>query len=112
MCMCSSDSILIAAMPVWDTYPSDYRASEVNTVITATQAGECASVTGLSGSGKSNLLGFIAHRSQSPHVRYVLVDCNRLTEHTTDTFFRLARRSLGAPIGAEDGGDELGLLDT
>jgi energy-coupling factor transporter ATP-binding protein EcfA2 len=99
-------------MAVWDTYPSDYRAAEVNTVITATQAGECASVTGLSGSGKTNLLGFIANRVKLANVRYVLVDCNRLTEHTSDAFFRLVRRSLATPTVAEEMGDELGLLDT
>src|SRR5690242_2415009 len=112
MCVCSLNSILTAAMAVWDTYPSDYRAAEVNAIITATQAGECASISGLSGSGKTNLLGFIANRVKPANIRYILVDCNRLTDHTSDAFFRLVQRSLGTPAAAEETGDELGLLDT
>lgn len=95
-------------MSIWDAYPADYRAAEVRAIVTAAQAGESVSVAGLSGSGKSNLLGYVANRSALPGTRFVLVDCNRLTEHTSDAFFRFVRRALG---GADASADELGALD-
>jgi energy-coupling factor transporter ATP-binding protein EcfA2 len=100
-------------MAVWETYPSDYRAAEVRAVVVAVQAGECVSVVGLSGSGKSNLLGFIANRVKNTRCYFALVDCNRISErdgaYTTDGFFRLLRRALGSPGETTD---ELGMLDT
>lgn len=50
-------------MSVWDDYPTDYRQREVEYILSAVASGECVSVAGLSGAGKSNLLGFIAHRA-------------------------------------------------
>ncbi|MBN1148053.1 MAG: winged helix-turn-helix domain-containing protein [Anaerolineales bacterium] len=84
-------------MSTWDQYPSNYRAQEVETIRRAVCAGGCVSVVGLSGSGKSNLLGFIAHRLGPVEgcPRFVLVDCNRLVEITAGNFFHLALRSLG-----------------
>jgi hypothetical protein len=96
-------------MTVWNTYPADYRAAEVHTLVAATQAGESASVIGLSGAGKSNLLGFLSNRVKAERCHFVLVDCNRLTEHTPEAFFRLTRRTLGSTAETSD---ELGLLDT
>lgn len=81
-------------MSNWDTYPSDYRSHEVLYILSAVQAGECVSLMGLSGSGKSNLLGFLAHRVQAD-LLLTLVDCNRLPEASTPAFFRLTRSSLG-----------------
>src|SRR6266508_3108925 len=95
-------------MTTWDTYPPDYRAAEVHEIISAVQAGECAAVIGLSGSGKSNLLGFMASRVKPAGCRFVLVDCNRLVDPSTDALFRLIRRSLGS---AETTTDEPSLLD-
>jgi len=82
-------------MTTWDTYPIDYRAKEVQSILAAVQAGDCVSLVGLSGSGKSNLLGFIANRlaQQQPPLpglpTFVLVDCNRAVEFTLPAFFRL-----------------------
>ncbi len=95
-------------MSVWDTYPSDYRAREVQSVVKAVQAGECVSVIGLSGAGKSNFMGFLAHRSPlSPFS--LLVDCNRLSELSAASFFQLVRRALGEAGAAN--GDELSALE-
>lgn len=64
-------------MSVWNAYPSNYREDEVRTILKAIQAGECVSIIGLSGAGKSNLMGFLANRvDQGP--KFVLVDCNEL----------------------------------
>jgi energy-coupling factor transporter ATP-binding protein EcfA2 len=96
-------------MSVWDTYPADYRQAEVSEIVTAALGGECVALAGLSGSGKSNLLGFIANRTKPAGCRFVLVDCNRIGEYSSDAFFRLIRRSLG---NTDLTGDELGLLDS
>ena len=83
-------------MSNWERYPRNYRAQEVAQILSAVNAGECISVIGLSGSGKSNLLGFIAHLQDSfnPCPRLVLVDCNRMSEATPLGFFQLLHRLL------------------
>jgi hypothetical protein len=83
-------------------------------ILDAVQAGECVSVVGLSGAGKSNLLGFLAyHLAAHPEVlrspmAAALVDCNRLTDLTPSGFFRLARGVLGE---AGEAADEFAVLD-
>jgi hypothetical protein len=104
-------------MSVWETYPGTYRQKEVQYILSAVRGGACVSVVGLSGAGKSNLLGFMTHRADAfPHPN-VLVDCNRLDEITADAFFRLIRQSLGDTFPAMDTDrgmrnlDEWGALD-
>jgi hypothetical protein len=66
-------------MSVWDEYPREYRAAEVGAVLAAVRAGECVSLVGLSGAGKSNLMGFLANRCGGAGLpALALVDCNRL----------------------------------
>ena len=59
----SGESIQLVQKPVamstWETFPPIYRKKEVSQILKAVQAGECVSIIGLSGSGKSNLMGFI-----------------------------------------------------
>ena len=95
-------------MSVWDAYPADYRQSEVQFISAAVQAGECVSVVGLSGSGKSNLAGFLANRSPLTAPRSSLIDCNRLTEPSPEAFFYLTRRTLG---DAQPSSDEYQALE-
>jgi len=45
-------------MSIWDSFPANYRSAEATVIRTAVKAGECAAVVGLSGAGKSNLLGY------------------------------------------------------
>ena len=89
-------------MSVWEAYPTDYRRREVDAILAAASAGECVSVVGLSGAGKSNMLGFIAGRAgqisavlPGKEIRFILVDCNRLPEFTGTSLFHLVRSSLG-----------------
>lgn len=94
-------------MSTWDSYPSDYRAKECAAIRQTVEAGECAALIGLSGSGKSNLMGFLAHRALSG-LQAALVDCNRLDEQTMPGLMRLLQRSLrlpptGEPEDLEDG---------
>ena len=83
----------------WDEYPATYRQTEVQRILAAVRAGESVSIVGLSGSGKSNLMGFLANRiapnqlNQSNHA-FAFVDCNRLSDHTNASFFRLVRRAI------------------
>ena len=86
-------------MPDWTDYPADYRHAEVQSILAAVRAGECVSVVGLSGAGKSNLAGFLAYRAGDG---FTLVDCNRLGNLTSDSFFQLTRRALGSMGPAED----------
>jgi hypothetical protein len=85
-------------MSSWDSYPSDYRSKEVHAALQALRAGESVSFVGLSGSGKSNLLGYLAARSPAPDCRLLLVDCNRLAEFTTSALFQLVRQGLGEAL--------------
>lgn len=82
-------------MNIWNKYPPTYREKAVQRILSAAQAGECALVLGLSGAGKSNLLGFIANREDIVSQPTVLVDCNRLFESTPDAFFQLILNSMG-----------------
>jgi len=88
-------------MSTWDSYPADYRTKEVHSILAAVRAGECLAIVGLSGAGKSNLLGFLVNRA-NPEGDLVLVDCNRLVEGTPAGFFRLVRSSLGDSQMAPD----------
>ena len=77
-------------MSTWDDYPSTYRADVAQRILVATQAGDSVALVGLSGAGKSNVLGFLARRNHA----YLLVDCNRLPEPNASALFRAMRRAL------------------
>lgn len=98
-------------MSIWDSYPTDYRATEVRATLSAVKAGECVSVVGLSGAGKSNLLGFLAQRQSTEDCRLVLVDCNRLPERTPAAFFRLICKQLSEGSDQGNAGNEFEVLD-
>jgi energy-coupling factor transporter ATP-binding protein EcfA2 len=91
-------------MSAWDAYPATYRQAETDSILAAVRAGECVSVVGLSGAGKSNLAGFIAYRlNQRPGwPRLVLIDCNRSSEPGLGGLYRLIADAIGAeiPVGA------------
>ncbi len=88
-------------MSAWDSYPRDYRAQEVGTILAATRAGECVAVIGLSGAGKSNLLGFVAHTQSTPQRASVLLDSNRLPAATAEALFTQLARTLARVPEAE-----------
>lgn len=83
----------------WDEYPVDYRREEIEFLRRALCAGECCALVGLSGSGKSNLLGFLTNRVEFPDgcPRLVMVDCNRLSELKAEQFFDMAAGQLSGP---------------
>ena len=86
-------------MSVWDSYPANYRAREVQYIHTAVQAGECVAVVGLSGAGKSNLIGFLANCSPLAAPRSPGFTAHRFP------VLALVRRKRGADDRA-DAGDE------
>jgi hypothetical protein len=101
-------------MPDWTDYPADYRQAEVQSILAAVRAGECVSVVGLSGAGKSNLAGFLAQRAGAGASEgFSLVDCNRLGSFTPGSFFQLTRRALGStgPTTAAEAAHELAALE-
>jgi hypothetical protein len=89
-------------MSDWDTYPDSYRQQEVNAIVETARSGGSALVVGLSGSGKSNLLAFLAYRwpqiaaGQESGVDFVLVDGNRLPDATADAFLTAMSSALVA----------------
>ncbi len=99
-------------MSVWESYPATYREREVQAVLRAARAGDSVSVVGLSGAGKSNLLGFLANRANDAgaSVRLAAVDCNRLQAPTPEAFYRLVRAALGERGPAQDESEALYVL--
>src|SRR5512133_1018286 len=89
-------------MTTWDEYPADYREDEVRAVLSATRAGDCVSIVGLSGAGKSNLMGFLYQRCNSADLPLLLVDGNRarLMAPGVNGLFRLITQGLDAPAGS------------
>ncbi|MBI5082192.1 MAG: hypothetical protein HZB17_12960, partial [Chloroflexi bacterium] len=89
-------------MSLWDDSPRDYRQREVKMILNAARAGESVSLIGLSGAGKSNLMGYIAHTQGMPTHPLVLVDFNRLTQRAPSAFFNLIRQALADSADAPD----------
>lgn len=83
-------------MSVWETYPASYRKSEIQSILRAVESGECVSVVGLSGAGKSNLLGFLAHRVTTGP-RFISVDCNNLPQADIASLFESILHQLDVP---------------
>lgn len=90
-------------MSVWESYPAAYRSREVESILRACRAGECVSLVGLSGSGKSNLLGFLANRlplpDQTDDLAFVLIDCNQLSQTDPQRVFEAITRLLSNAEG-------------
>lgn len=83
-----------AMKSIWNDYPATYRQKEVEQITTAVETGNCVSVVGLSGSGKSNLLGFFAFRAETS-VERILLDGNRAEADDPSGLYRMALKSLG-----------------
>ena len=96
-------------MTTWEDYPADYRKDEIAFISQAISAGDCVAVIGLSGSGKSNLLGFLAARLKFPPncPELYLVDYNRLPAVQPEVFYRLVAYEL-AGVPAETTGSDTG----
>lgn len=81
-------------MSIWESYPIRYRSDEIKQILVAIKAGECVSVVGLSGAGKSNLMGFLAHRiTQGP--RFYFIDCNDLPAADANALLEALTVALG-----------------
>jgi DNA-binding response OmpR family regulator len=82
---------------IWQTYPATYRAKEMKMIAHWIEAGDSGSIVGLSGSGRSNLMGFLCHRpevlqtyfsSPAKRVALVPVDLNNLPGYDLSTLYR------------------------
>jgi hypothetical protein len=85
-------------MSAWDAYPASYRENEVKKILAAACGGECAAIIGLSGAGKSNLMGFLYQRIGAPARQgvptFFLIDGNRAQPRTANGLFRLIGQAL------------------
>lgn len=81
----------------WAEFPKSYCTKDVQTLLSWVAAGESGTIVGWSGTGKSNLVGFLATRPDvtGPHLpgdsnRYcfLLLDVNSLPEVTVSAFYR------------------------
>lgn len=90
----------------WENYPADYREREIQNILLAARAGECVSIVGLSGSGKSNLMGFLANRIDPPP-HFLFLDCNRLLDLSVSGFWRFIARHMENPDLALDALDAI-----
>lgn len=86
----------------WQDHLATYRTEEMRTLARWIAIGASGSVVGLRGSGRSNLLGFLCHRTEvlrgylPPPVFDVLlvpVDLNNLPDPTLATFYRVLLRA-------------------
>ena len=87
----------------WVAYKPTYRAKEIEILAGWILAGESGCVVGLTGSGKSNLLGFLCHRPEvmQPYLPanghklvLVQVDLNNLPGGDLTTFYQVILRAL------------------
>jgi DNA-binding winged helix-turn-helix (wHTH) protein len=81
----------------WTGFPSTYRAEEIATIMHWLAAGESGVIVGGSGSGKSNLLGFLSSQPEAitPYIAgtpdkycFLLLDINSLPLLTVPYFYR------------------------
>jgi Transcriptional regulatory protein, C terminal/AAA domain len=90
----------------WNDYPDTYRESDVQAILRALRAGDCAAVIGLSGAGKSNLTGFLAQRKSSDEHTLIQVDCNQLASPTRAGLLDLIAHTLAAYANGSDSGED------
>jgi energy-coupling factor transporter ATP-binding protein EcfA2 len=84
-------------------YPEDYRAKEIRDILAAVRAGECVSLVGLSGAGKSNLLAHLTRSQSAPERAILLIDGNRLGKLSPDAMIRLIHESVAGAAAVESG---------
>lgn len=86
----------------WTQYPQTYRSHEMEILSNWMIRGVSGSVMGLTGAGKSNLLGFMCHRpdviqmmlaGSLIQVTLVPIDLNNLPDGTIATFYRVILRA-------------------
>jgi hypothetical protein len=87
---------------LWAAYPATYRAREIKILAGWISSGESGSVVGLSGCGRSNLLGFLCYRPEvlqayllpeAGPVALIQVDLNNLPASNLSTLYRMILRS-------------------
>ncbi len=91
----------------WDAFPANYREHEVAQIAVWIDTGESGLIVGLSGAGKSNVLGFVAHRLKEHGTLRPLLDLNRLPEPTPAAFLRQLLAALDDASSAQLPADAL-----
>ncbi len=91
-------------------YPENYRAEEIREILAAIRAGECVSMVGLSGAGKSNLLAHLSRLHSTPECAILPIDGNRLSDLSADALIRLIHEAVEG-AAAPAGGNALAMLE-
>jgi DNA-binding winged helix-turn-helix (wHTH) protein len=87
----------------WADFPVDYCQEQVRDILGWIRVGESGVVVGMSGAGKSNLLGFLASRPDvvqahlgeaAANTCFLLLDANRLPTLTGTSFYRAMLQTL------------------
>ncbi|MCB0105494.1 MAG: hypothetical protein KDE53_06285, partial [Caldilineaceae bacterium] len=93
---------LVESRHPWLAYPSTYREQEVQLVLQWIRTGASGSIIGLNGSGKSDLIGFLCHRTdilqrylppEAQQVTLLLMDLNSLPDNSLAALFRVILRT-------------------
>jgi energy-coupling factor transporter ATP-binding protein EcfA2 len=79
------------------SHPADYRSKEISEITAAIRAGECVSLLGLSGTGKSNLLAHLAFSRSTPDHPILLADGNRLADFSAGGLLHLLNECMADP---------------
>lgn len=98
----SAKEVEMIANRSWASYPPTYRSKEMKVLASWISSRESGSVVGLSGCGRSNLLGFLCYRPEvlqaylPPQVKSVAlipVDLNNLPANNLATLYRVILRA-------------------
>ena len=94
---------MVGKVGPWAEFPVTYRQELVHTILSWVRVGESGSIVGMSGAGKSNLLGFLASRPDAAQpllgdavadTCFLLLDANLLPALTRTAFYREMLQSL------------------
>ncbi len=100
----------------WAEFPATYRQEQVRTILGWVRVGESGLIVGMSGAGKSNLLGFLSSRPDAAQLYlgdavadtcFLLLDANLLPALTRTAFYRemlqlLHRRRSCLPVSLQN----------
>ena len=98
--------------------PATYRAEIIGPALASIVAGECCTIVGMSGSGKSNMLQHMLRPDVLQHhlgpraddLRFVMFDTNMLAEWSAWGFFEGLSEALLAALGPQLPGEAAGQL--
>jgi hypothetical protein len=95
--------LLVSRVGPWAEFPITYRQEQIRIILDWLRVGESGVIAGMSGSGKSNLLGFLASRPDAAQSHlgdtvadtcFTFLDINRLPNLIGTAFYRAMLQTL------------------